>query len=326
MIFDVSETSKFDIYKSRPGPFCIVFYDDKNEENKKFYYHLKNELKKFPELPFLRFHFNFFKLLFPLEKVTYSNQILIIEKGKEGIIKEIQDYSKIIYALKNIQKIVLEKKKKGNIGYHHRKKAVAWAPNGHHLKYEEFLKIDEESADSLYNFPNKTALIPIPQKKYIPHTMTLPRPSKAKQKAENSLKRIKESCEIIVKSKKNNKPKISPQLNVLTSIITPIKIVYNPQIIILPNITNNLINNISKSPPKIQSPVLNIDEPLDLSLPKISKHRINPQSNQQYNIKPLNLTNRPNFKENNTTTTQPKFLPKLINNQKRNTLFNQYIH
>lgn len=151
------EMFRFRVYKYKPGPFCICFYDPGNKNNKNLYFYLKNVLKDFPDIPFLRFNYKIFKICIKDEKVTKSDQILILEKGKESRIEETDNHERIIEILKEIRQIHIKKRKALNLEFKRRNKLKAWAPHGHTKKYSDFLILDTIDAETMYKFPNTTA-------------------------------------------------------------------------------------------------------------------------------------------------------------------------
>lgn len=279
MIFDTKNINKFSMYKSKPGPFCLVFYQEQNDKNRELYIYLKSILKEFPYLPFLRFHFKDFQTSFPEEKISSPNQILIIGEGKESRIEDISDFSKIAVILDKVSIDFWENKKKHNIDYRRRKKLMIWAPNCHKFKESIFLKFDEEDGNSMYEFPNKTAQIPKPPRRnrLQIHPVPLSSPSKLKNNSKYHQKGVKTQNSL---HRNVNIPAITQNKRMKTSQKISIKSMN----------ACRLRQNISISPPNVSNKKFNYDEPLDLSLRKIKKLKnikavfLNPPYIQKFNF------------------------------------------
>lgn len=267
MIFDIKSPLKFSFYVSRPGPFCLVFYQDTNE-NKKLYIHLMNILRYFPDLPFLRFDFDYFKKLNSNSKLVSANQILILENGKEDRVCETGDYSKIPKLLLNIRKILLEKKKARNMDYKRRTAIKRWTPQSYKWRRRDFIKFEIQDPEDMYPFPNETA--------YDPKSSHVQSLRIAKKYSKNAV--IKEI---------NIQSEISPPENYeFKSMATVIRGKPYPMFI-NHNINNNENYknvNITKLPPNLSVSIYHNNQPLDLSLPKYPREKISTHtsSDQQF--------------------------------------------
>lgn len=193
MIFDAPKSNEFLMYKSRSGPFCLIFYQEKNNQNKELYIYLKWILKQFHYLPFVRFHFENFKDAFPEQKITSANQILIIEMGKENITEDLSDFSKIPAILQTVKTSLLPKKKQDDSYCRNRNRLITWAPNFPKIKISTFLKLDEKDKYTMFEFPNKTAQLPISKRRNRRQASNLRQPlclSKSEKISKNHVKLI----------------------------------------------------------------------------------------------------------------------------------------
>lgn len=126
-------------YRLNPGPYCIIFYQQNNQESKQIYINLIKFLKDFPDLPFLRAGYKNFKLYNPNEKLTSPNKILIIEDGKESKILEVKEYDKIPQILTNVRIAILCKKRRNANGLE-RVWTRIWTPKSRGFKYNDIKK------------------------------------------------------------------------------------------------------------------------------------------------------------------------------------------
>lgn len=322
MIFDTTNAKKYLMYRSRPGPFCLIFYQEKNDRNKELYTYLKSILQEFHYLPFLRFHFENFTNLYPKKNVISPNHMLIIEKGKEDIIEDLSDFSKILPILQKLRNNLLKKVKEINLYRKKMKSLAKWAPNCHKLKVSTFLQLDEEDADSMYEFPNKTAQLPTPKRRNrrkFELKPSLIHPQNSGIITINHSKLIKTVSKASISHSMNLQTINLTTKNVFNLVTSPNLIVKIPQKIYLHNFNtyNCRFNpNIEKNPKKAFIRKFNYDEPLDLSLSKIDKinNMINRFWNQTHNQK-LNLKKKfynPHIQTNRSFNIHPDNLPKFI--------------
>lgn len=260
MIFDFSNAYRLWYYKNCRGPFCVIFYEENNPKNKELYIYLKEILKNYNYIPFLRFKYRDFKANFPSEKITSVNQILIIEEQKESRIKDTDDYKKIPEIITNVSDNLIEKRTLKNVQFRQRKKFRPWAPNGHNFKASELLKLDQYDTNFLYKFPNITSNFTtigyfnkritdteLPQSNIQPKTIF-------KHKKRLSLK---------FTQNQTTSPLSSPFLPIQkidTSHISKIKVLEKSE--------NPLDLRILKKSSNIHPKQIKIDELLDLSIPK----------------------------------------------------------
>lgn len=283
MIFDVPSPCRYNVYRYRPGPFCIVFYEENNEENRKFYFYLVEILKKFPELPFLRFDFKSFKSYFPIENVTSSTQILIIDRDTKSRIQETNDFSKIPDLLKKFRKSILEKKKLNNVEFKNRNKLKAWAPNCHNIKITKIFELCQKDTASLYDFPNITAQLPKPKQRTKKKAGILESCSKPISEINGSSNSIgKQNSNTI--SQKINITKPKPiQRNFKTKKESPILKFPSTQIPEIESLISTQTNN--------------NDQPLDLSIRKHQKAINNKSQEVNQNLMPPKIINHPHFQD-----------------------------
>lgn len=267
MIFDIPNAHRLWIYKNSPGPFCIVFYEENNPKNKEFYFLLKEILKNFKHIPFLRIEYSDFKRNFPSEKVTSANQILIIEKKKESRIENTDDYQKIPEILKNVSDIISEKRTLRNAEFRKKKKFRIWAPNGHSLKISEISQIDHQNPDSLYEFPNISSNLG--KLRFFKKRMKKTQILQSHIKSETILKlKNKLSLKLAKNKETSSVSSLPPHFNSNQTFL-PIKRVKTS---FFSNINDSeklekpLDLGISKESLKINHSSLKIDEPLDLSI------------------------------------------------------------
>lgn len=166
MICDIPNTINFIQYKKYKGPFCIIFYQKDNDENKKLYLFLKSVEEKINDIAIIRFNFNEFKTFFPKEELISPNQILIIEKDRNNRIIENKNYYDILENLQKLSKIKFTQRK--HIGGGLTLSVIKRKPWSIHigaLRRSILNKITSIDAEKLYDFPNITALIPSIQRK-----------------------------------------------------------------------------------------------------------------------------------------------------------------
>lgn len=162
MICDVALSRVFKYYKTRKGPFLIIFYhDDITNKNFKLYEILKENEKYYQDIPILRFNYLEFIRNFPNENISNPNQLLIIEKNAKNIIFGYYDNDSIIYILNLVRNKLLSAKRKHSSLYKLMKKTVIrpWATYSHLLNAEEIRKYTLINAKIQYKFPNCTAFI-----------------------------------------------------------------------------------------------------------------------------------------------------------------------
>lgn len=258
MIFDNLNPLKFLMYKTREGPFFVIFYQENNDENRNLYIYLYSLLKNFPDLPFLRFNYDDIKIMLPEEKTPSKNEILVLEKGKENRIIETRDYSEIWYILQNMRENFREKKRAQNMRYKRSSYLNYWAPYRTSLKIIDFIKFEQEDAAFMYQFPNNTAKIFNIAIKNSLSKVILSNPEKSKRKGVQNLKTTTDISFIISQTEIGQKQNLTEP---------------------------NSHSNISKFLPKFATSTNNDNQPLNLSIrrPRKVKDIINPNLNPPNN-------------------------------------------
>lgn len=169
MICDIIDVTKYKMFRYKPGPYLITFYEkDADKKNYKLYEYLKSFEKDFNEVPIIRFDYRKFIGYYLNETIPSPNHILVINNFEMSAVYDTKDLSIIPILLGRIIGILYKNRTfldtDGTMLKANKRKP--WSPNSSHIKVSYIYTLCEIPVEEQYKFPNSTSVCSS-NKKYI---------------------------------------------------------------------------------------------------------------------------------------------------------------